>query len=150
MVITINRRSILAALFVGAAVFAFVWWLYSPPSKANAVRPLLRELEAYRAVNGAYPTSCVNLVTYPRLTRRFSIYTGELGTNEVTWDPFEVSKHDFTVLVGPAGYEVFLPVGRIKLISFSSFPVWHIDSWEHRWQKGRIHWSWIGTFWSEK
>ena len=59
------------------------------------------------------------------------------------------SSHDFTILVGPFGYEIFYPVGRIKLISFSSFPVWRIDSTDKRWQKGRIHWSFAGTYWSE-
>jgi hypothetical protein len=71
----------------------------------------------------------------------FSVYTGARDTNGVTWEARDVSRHDFTVLVDREGYEVFLPVGRMKMISFSSFPVWRNSSFDRRWQKGSIHWS---------
>jgi hypothetical protein len=131
-----------------AVIGSLVWQLRSPPPKARSIRPLLEAMDAYRATNGAYPTSCVSLATFSQTTQRFTVYTGECDTNRVTWKPFAVSDNDFTVLVDRAGYEVFLPVGRMKMISFSSFPVWRIDSSQHRWQKGRIHWSVVGSFWS--
>jgi len=154
MQIAINRRTVGVALLVGAVGFAFVWWLRSPPTKARYLRSLLSDMDSYLATNGTYPTSCVSFASFSQLTQRFRVYTGGRDTNGVTWEAREVSGHDFTVMVDREGYEVFLPVGRMKIISFSSFPVWRYVSTEHRWQKGRIHWSYSidqsGSYWSKE
>jgi hypothetical protein len=133
---TLNRRTVLFALVVGAAVLAFAWWIRTPPSKARQLQPLLTEMDAYASTSGTYPTSCVGFPSFAQLTQRFSVYTGGRDTNGVTWETREVSDHDFTV-------------GRMKPLSFSSFPVWRYDSSRHRWQKGRIHWSFAGSHWSK-
>jgi len=147
--IAINRRTVLTGLFFGGFVLACVWWLRSPPIKARFVRPLLAEMDAYKTTNGGYPTSCVSFASFSQLSRRFRVYTGGRDTNGVISETREVSSHDFAVLADSPGYEVFLPVGRMKMISFSSFPVWRYDSTERRWQKGRIHWSYSGSYWSK-
>jgi hypothetical protein len=90
----------------------------------------------------------VSFSSFSNLTQQSSVYTGGRDTNGVIWETREVSRHDFTVMVDRAGYEVFFPVGRMKMISFSSFPVWRYSSTDHRWQKGRIHWSYGGSHWS--
>lgn len=150
----INRRTVLLALLLVGVVFALHWWFRSPPSRARQLRPLLTEIDGYRATNGAYPTSCVSFASFSQLTQHCSVYTGRRETNGIIWETREVSDHDFTVMVDRQGYEVFLPVGRMKPISFTSFPVWRYDSAEHRWQKGRIHWSYAtdysGSYWSKE
>ena len=154
MQLVINRRSITRAVFYAGAMAAFIWWLQTPPPKARQLLPLLKALNGYMATNGIYPTSCVSFAAFSQLTQHFSVYTGERDTNGVTWDPQDVSGHDFTVLVDRDGYEVFLPVGRMKMITFSGFPVWRYSSADHQWQKGRIHWSIVpigyeGSYWSK-
>ncbi len=154
MQVAMNRRSVLILLLFVGTVGAFIWWPRLPPSKARQLQPLLAELDAFRATNGVYPTSCVSFASFSNLTQRFSVYTGERNTNGVVWETREVSSHDFTVMVDRIGYEVFLPVGRMKIISFSSFSVWRYSSADHRWQKGRIHWSYgigyTGSYWSKE
>jgi hypothetical protein len=149
MKIRINLGTLLAALLFAGMIFGCIWWAHTPPNKAHLVQPLLAEMDAYRATNGAYATSYASFGSFSKLAQRYRVYTGERDTNGVTWETREVSGHDFTVLSDPSGYEVFLPVGRMKLISFSSFPVWRFASAEHRWQKGRIHWSLLGSYWSD-
>jgi hypothetical protein len=149
MQLAVNRWKVWMAVLLGTTALAFACWLQSPPSKARVLRPLIADLDAYQATNGAYPMSCVSLASFSQTTQHVTIYTGQRDeTNGVTWETREVSDHDFTVLVDRAGYEIFLPVGDMKMISFSSFPVWRIDSSQHRWQKGRIHWSIAGSYWS--
>ncbi len=97
---------------------------------------------------GRYPSSCVGLASFSRLTEQFRVYVGESGGT--TWDPFKVSDHDFTVMVSPRGYEIFLPTEQVKMKSFSSFEVWRYDSVARSWQRGRIHWTWGTVFWSDK
>jgi hypothetical protein len=96
-----------------------------------------------------FPTSYVSFASFTQLTQRFKVHTGGLDTNGMKWEPRDVSRHDFTVRVDLDGYEIFLPVGRMKFITFSSFPVWRYDSARRRWQKGRIHWSYLGSYWSK-
>ena len=152
MQIVLNRRTILLAMSILGVGGALVMWLRTPPSKARQLQPLLADIDRYMSTNGSYPTSCVSFASFSNLTQRSSVYTGGRDTNEVVWETREVSSHDFTVMVDRAGYEVFLPVGRMKMISFSSFPVWRYSSADHRWQKGRIHWSYdigySGSYWS--
>ena len=154
MRIAISRRNVLLVAIVVGVVFTSVWRLRSPPSKTRQLQPLLADMDSYRASNGAYPTSCVSFASFTQLMQHFSIYTGGRDTNGITWEAREVSDHDFTVMVDREGCEVFLPVGRMKLISFSSFPVWRYDSTGHRWRKGRIHWSYStgysGSYWSKE
>jgi hypothetical protein len=122
--------------------------------KAIQLQSLLKDLDAYQATNRTYPTSCVNFGSFSQLTKHFTVYTGGRDKKGVTWETSEVSNHDFTVMVDRDGYEIFLPVGRMKIISFSSFPVWRYSSADHRWRKGRIHWSYAtdysGSYWSKE
>ena len=147
--LVINRWTILLAAFaLGVAITLFLW-LLTPPSKASKLQPLLADIDRYVSTNRGYPTSCLSFASFSQLTQHFSVYTGGRDTNGITWDPFEVSRHNFTVMVDQSGYEIFLPAGRVKPISFSSFPVWRYDSVKRRWQKGRIHWSYLGSYWSK-
>jgi hypothetical protein len=130
-------------------IYVIYLWIHTPPAKAENLQPLVVELDNYDKTRGQYPTSCVSLASFTHLSKNFTIYTGEPEANGIAWNPFEVSSHDFTILTTTNSYEIFLPAEHIKLISFSSFPVWHLDSDEHRWQKGRIHWSLIGSYWSK-
>ena len=153
MHITLNKRTLLWALIfilaIAAQIFVFHLWLNTPPSKAGELSPLLKEINHYHATRGQYPKSIKIFSSFTNLTQRHSVYTGEQTTNGVTWQPYDVSNHDFTVMIAPDGYEIFLPVGHMKMISFSSFAVWRLDSNERRWRKGRIHWSLIGGYWSD-
>ena len=153
MQITINRKTILWGIIsVGIITFQIYvayLWLHTPPAKAAQLKPLLKEIQDFKTVHGRYPSSCEQFSEFTNLTNNFSVYTGEHTTNGVDWLPTEVSNHDFTILVEREGYEIFLPTGRMKMISFSSFPVWRLDSTEHHWRKGRIHWFIGGSYWSE-
>jgi len=142
-----NRRFVILLLTSAAAV-VFMWWLRTPPSKAGELQPLMTQLENHKATIGNYPASYFSFASFTQLTQSFSVYIGSHDTNGITWEPRKVSNHDFTLLIGQGGYEIFLPVGRMKMVSFSSFPVWRYDSVNHRWQKGRIHWSYSGSYWS--
>lgn len=142
-----NRRLVIL-LLTSAAAIVFVSWLRTPPSKAEKLQPLMTQLENHKATNGNYPTSYVSFASFTQLTQRFSVYMGSHDTNGITWETRKVSDHDFTILIGQGGYEIFLPVGRMKMVSFSSFSVWRYDSFNHKWQKGRIHWSYSGSYWS--
>ena len=147
---TTHRRLTLLSLIVGGCSLALaIWFVRAPPTKANLLQPLIREMDNHMETRGHYPTSCVSLVSFSQLTQHVSVYTGGSGQGAMTWEPREVSRHVFTIMVDTNGYEIFLPVGRMKLISFSSFPVWRYDSAKRRWQGGRIHWSYGGSYWSE-
>ena len=152
MEIIINRKSIIwgiiFATFLALQIFILHIWWNTSPAKAKNLNPLLEDINSYQKNHELYPASCEQFSSFTNLEKNFSIYTGESRTNGIIWQPNEVSGHDFTVMVGPKGYEVFLPVGRMKMISFSSFAVWRFDSTERRWQKGRIHWSLLGSYWS--
>lgn len=152
MQITLNKRNflwaLLSAVAIGSQIFIFYLWLATPPSKASQLKPFLKEIGNYQKTHGAYPKSIERFSSFTNLTRTFSVYGGEQTTNGITWQPYEVSHNDFTVMVTPNGYEVFLPVGHMKMYSFSSFAVWRLDSNERHWRKGRIHWSLIGSYWS--
>lgn len=65
------------------------------------------------------------------------------------WMPNDVSSHDITILADTNGFEIFAPTGRMKPWSFSSFSVWRYSSQGQKWQNGRIHWSLLGSYWSE-
>jgi hypothetical protein len=151
--VPINRRSIATVFLLLVVAATFIWWLNLPPSKTKQLRPLMAELDAFNATNGLYPTSCIAFASYSNLTKQFRVYPGERDTNGIFWEPREVSGHTFTVMVDREGYEIFLPVGRMKMISFTSFPVWRYSSAEHHWRKGRIHWSYgidhTASYWSK-
>jgi hypothetical protein len=153
MQISLNRQTVLWTALLATAfalqIYVFNLWLHTPPTKAKQLKLLIVEMDNYRKTHGRFPASCVDFDAFTNISKSFSIYTGELDTNGVSWSPFEVSKHDFTVLTDKTGYEIFLPKGQIKFISFSSFSVWCLDSNKHRWQKGRIHWSMLGSYWDE-
>lgn len=128
---------------------AFAWWIKQPPGKAHALEPLIADLDGYAVANGQYPAQCLRFSSYTQLARDFRVYSGGRDSNGVIWDPFEVSRHDFTVLTETNGYELFLPTGRIKHLTFSSFSVYRYDSVKRRWKSGRIHWSLLGAYWSK-
>jgi hypothetical protein len=133
---------------VGAAVSVHMWDTYTgTPAWAKATEPLILELEAYYQSHGRYPSAYTQLATYQSLQSRYSLYAGE--SDGKTWMPFRVSENDLSILVVPTAYEFFLPVENIKPMSITSFAVWRYDSVSHQWTKGRIHWSWIGSFWSK-
>jgi hypothetical protein len=142
----------IATLIVFVAIAVFIQWYRSPPPNARHLQQLLSDLERFKAATGAYPTSCASFTSFSNLAKVFKVYTGERQTNGVVWEPREVSDHHFSVLVDDVGYEIFLPVGRMKPISHSSFPVWRYSSAERKWQKGKIHWSFRidepGSYWS--
>jgi hypothetical protein len=142
------RRTLWYGLVV-LMVMAFGWWVMKPPGKAHALKPLIADLNQYAIANGRYPTQCLTFSSYTQLAKNFRVYTGSRDSNGVAWDPFDVSRHDFTVLVETNGYELFLPTGRIKHLTFSSFSVYRYDSTERRWRNGRIHWSLLGAYWSK-
>jgi len=127
----------------------FVWRAHSPPAKSQALQSLLADMERFRATNGLYPTSYAGFASFAQVTQQFSVYSGKKDTNGIFWETREVSSHHFTILGDSAGYEVFLPVGHMKMISFSSFPVWRFTSTDHKWEKGRIHWSLVESYWSK-
>ena len=153
MQISLNRQTswwtAIFAATIALQIYVICLWLHTPPSKAKNLKPLLVEMDGYYQTHGQYPTSCVGLDSFTNLSKNSSIYAGELDAKGVSWSPFEVSSHDFTVLAAKDRYEIFLPTGHIKPISFSSFPVWRLDSDEHRWRKGRIHWSMAGSYWDQ-
>ena len=146
-----NRKKILkrvlAVTFIVAAL-ALVFRFHSPPDKIKNLTPLLAEIDQYRATNNVYPLSYASFQSFTQLTRQFRVYSGGRDPQGITWEPLDVSNHDFTVMVDTNGYEIFVPAGRMKLISFSSFAVWRFDSSARKWQKGRIHWSYAGSYWS--
>jgi hypothetical protein len=147
-----TRRQFLIALTVTIAVITFVLWPNSPPAKAKALLPLMKELEQHKTAHGKYPTTFEAIHSFTQLTQHFRVYLGfrDSETMTITWKPHEVSAHDFTVLIQESRYQIFLPVGRIKMYSFSSFPVWKYESDTHQWHEGRIHWSLQGVYWSEE
>jgi len=153
MEITINRKTILWGIIsigiIAFQIYVIHLWLNTPPSKASQLISLLNEIQEFKIAHGQYPNSCKTFPAFTNLSQNFSVYTGEQTTNGITWLTSEVSNHDFTIMVVPEGYEIFLPVGHMKMISFSSFPVWRLASTEHRWQNGRIHWFIGGSYWSE-
>ncbi len=53
------------------------------------------------------------------------------------------------MLLTPKVFEIFIPTERVKMFSLSSFAVWRFTSEKERWENGRIHWSLLGTYWSE-
>ena len=148
MRIEIDIQTISLALAGIAIGLCIHWWMQTPPSKTRQLSPLLVEIDSFAQTNGAFPTSCTIFQSYGQLTQNFSVYSGKRDSADVTWEPAEVSRHDFTLMVVTNGYVVFLPVGRMKPISFSSFPVWRYDSSARHWDKGRIHWSYGGSYWS--
>jgi len=127
MEITINRKTILWGLiFVGAIafqIFVVRLWLNTPPSKTKHLTPLLNEINSYQIAHGQYPLSFESLSSFTNIKSSFAVYAGERTTNGVEWQPDQVSNHDFTILVMPKCYQVFLPVGHMKMVSFSSFAV---------------------------
>ena len=149
MTITVTYKRAFWYGLIVLMVVAFGVWMKQPPGKAHALDPLVGDLNRYALTNGQYPTQCVSFGTYTQLTQSFRVYTGSRDSNGVVWDPFDVSRHDFTVLVETNGYELFLPTERIKALTFSSFSVYRYDSVERRWRNGRIHWSLLGAYWSK-
>ena len=113
----------LYAMFLGMVGYLIISWWFSPPAKARHLAPLLAEIDNIKTITGKYPDSYLSFSSYSNLTKQLTVYAGNHDTNGIVWDPHEVSGHDFTVLLAEDGYEVFLPVGRIKMVSFSSFPV---------------------------
>jgi len=149
-----SRRAFLLGLATAitagasATAIALAMWSVSPPPNARELRAVLKDIDNYATTNGTYPTSWTKFASFSALTQHYGVYLGEWATNGITWQPYKVSSHDLTVMVDQDGYEIFLPVGRMKPVSFSSFPVWRYDSAKHHWEKGRIHWSVAGSYWS--
>lgn len=145
-----NRRNVWVSLIV-IGVVAGMLWPNSPPPKAKDLLPLLQELDEQMKAHGKYPTNYEDIKSLAALAKRHSVYTGfrNLETMEITWSPHEVSAHDFAVMTQASEFQIFVPSGRIKIYSFSSFPVWKYESSTRKWREGRIHWSILGAYWSE-
>ena len=121
MQLTENRRGILHILIcIGSGVFLGVCtiiWLHTPPSKTDQLRPLMKEIDDYKAKSGKYPTSCGQFASFAKLTNQFSIYSvysepapqGSifLAARVSAWD---IGEHDFSILLMPDGYEIFFPI----------------------------------------
>ena len=131
MQVNLNRKTfwwtVIFAAAIAIQVYVFHLWLHTPPSKAKKLKPLIAEMDDYFKTHGQYPISCIGFGSFTNLSEYYSIYIGKTDTNGVSWSPFDVSSHDFTVLTATNGYEIFLPTGHIKPISFSSFPVWRLE-----------------------
>jgi hypothetical protein len=129
--------------------------LQTPPSKASQLRPLIKEINDYKAEHGKYPASCEQFASFARLTNQFSVYTG--STNEggiYYWSYWDVEQHDFTILLNADYdegdvYEIFLPIaGTERMHPFSfNFAAWRYDFKNGRWRKGRFHYSSFGPHW---
>src|ERR1035438_8321941 len=137
MHLTENRRDFLRDIlrvlaWGGAGIFLGVCaiiWLHTPPSTAQQIRPLLKELDNYYAKNGTYPDSCVNFASFSKLTNQFKIIV-ENGN-----DAPEDTDYDFTLLVNPDNYKVYFPVSGANPLNFVA---WRYDSKTHYWRKSRI------------
>ena len=134
-----------------ACVLLALWFILGQrePAKANALDPVADELLQIRKKTGMYPTDISVLSSLIPVRERYTLYFGQGTDTNLAWSPSDVSSHDLTVLVTTNYFVMFAPTGKIKLMSFSSFPVWRRTSDDTDWQKGRIHWSLIGTYWSE-
>jgi len=119
------------------------------PSKAKALSPLIEELGSIHTESGVYPVDLASLSSVAELRKNYKLYFGERTETNLVWDASDVSGHDLTILSDTNFFIMFAPVGRIKPISFSSFPVWRYTSDKPEWDRGRIHWSMLGTYWSK-
>jgi hypothetical protein len=155
-----NRRAFLSILAcVGAGVLLGVCaiiWLHTPPSNADPLRPLMKEIDAYRVATGKYPTSCEQFASFAKLTNHFRIYSAfsePAGKGSILladrvsgWD---IEGHDFTILLMPGGYKIFFPIAgteRTHAMSFD-FSAWCYDSKKGHWRKGRIYDTSFGPYW---
>jgi hypothetical protein len=160
--LTENRRSILHIVFcLGAGICLCIFtiiWLHTPPPKTHQLRPLMKEIDDYKAANGHYPTSCEQFASFAKLTNQFSIYSvysEPVGKGSILlaedvsgWDMVE---HDFTILLMPDGYKIFFPIaGTERNHAFSfDFSAWRYDSKKGNWRKGRIYDSSFGPYWKQ-
>jgi hypothetical protein len=146
-------------LCAGTGIFlaiCVIIWLHTPPAKAKQLRPLMKEIADYNALNGNYPTSCDQFASFAKLTNQFSVYSvfsepaGKrsilLADHVSGWD---IEEHDFTILLMPDGYKIFFPIaGTERNHTFSfHFSAWQYDSKENHWQKGRIENTSFGPIW---
>lgn len=144
-----RSRRMLTWLAVAAGfVTAYVLWSHRLPTKARALAPVIVQLEAARAATGQFPTHVESFASVQLLQRTYSVYLGERTGSNLVWSTPDVSSHDLTVLVDTNGFCMFAPTGKMKLWSFSSFPVWRRTHEDKAWRRGRIHWSLLGTYWS--
>lgn len=154
-----NLRGILYILIsLGTGVLLgalIIVWLHTPPAKANQIRPLLKEIDDYKARNGKYPISCEQFASFAELTNHFSVYTGSTNQGGYRfWNYWEVQQHDFSILMNfddreSGVYEIFFPVAgteRMRAVSFH-FAAWRYDFKDGHWQKGRIYYSSFGPYW---
>ena len=145
---TSRRTLIWLAVAVGAVV-AFVLWTHRLPAKARALAPVIAQLQAAHAATGQFPANPESLASVQTLERSYSVYFGQRTGSNFVWSTSDVSSHDLTLLVDTNGFCMFAPTGRMKLLSFSSFPVWRRTNEDTDWRRGRIHWSFLGTYWSK-
>ena len=116
----------------------------------------MKEIDDFKAKIGKYPTSCDQFASFAKLTNQFSIYSvysepaGEgsilLADRVSGW---EIQEHEYTVLLMPDGYKIFLPISgteRIHTMSFD-FSAWYYSSKKGYWRKGRIYNSSFGPYW---
>ena len=139
-------------LITGACVLIAGLWLWSRhlPAKARDLDPVIQELAEFKAKTGVFPLDAQTLTSVHGLATRRTLYYGDRQGTNLFWDPFEVSAHELTILTLTNEFTLYAPVGRIKLFSFSSFPVWRYDSASMNWARGRIHWSLLGTYWDDE
>ena len=148
-----TRSSKRKALVLGGLCIAVagVWAVTRmPPAKARALDPVARELVEIHRNTGEYPLEISGLPSLRHVTAAHSVYFGKRTATNLAWDAWEVSSHDLTVLVATNLFVMYAPTGKIKPWSFSSYPVWRRTSEDADWRKGRIHWSLLGTYWSEQ
>jgi hypothetical protein len=145
-------RNVKLALFAGVLGYLAVSFLrdrYFPPAKCSALNAAIAEMDRFKIAEGLYPTNPATMLSLQELQKRWKVYFGERIADGVKWSPYEVSVNDLTLLVDGTNMVCFAPVERMKSYSFSSFAVWRYTSEEHRWRRGRIHWSLGGTYWDE-
>lgn len=120
------------------------------PEKVEALEPVIAELMNIKKQTGVFPADPASIASIEELGIEYRIYFGEVNEDKVVeWSPHKVSAHDFTVLVHSQGVAIFAPTGRIKPWSFSSFRVWRWTSYDSKWERGKIHWSLMGVYWSK-
>lgn len=132
-----------------AAVLTFVLWTRHFPTKARALTPVITELETIYKTTGQFTTNVQALTSVKNIERTYRVYFGERPNTNLFWAAADVSSHDLTILVGTNYFLLFAPTGKMKLWSGSSFPAWRRIHEDSEWQRGRIHWSLLGTYWSK-
>ena len=115
----------------------------------------MKEIDDYKVKTGKYPISCDQFASFAKLTNQFrmdSVYSSYIAQGTILEDGVSgwgIKEHDFTILLKPDGYKIFLPVAnteRLHVFNFD-FSVWRYDSKQGNWRKGRIYDTSFGPYW---